>query len=81
VVTVKAPTLAVRKSKITVKVGKTVSIGAKATPAKKISYTSSKKQYATVTSKGMVKGKKPGKSVITVKCNGMIKKVTVVVKR
>lgn len=80
-VTVKAPTLIVSKSKITVKVGKTVSIGAKATPAKTISYASSKKQYAAVTSTGKVKGVKPGTSIITVRCNGITKKVTVVVKK
>ena len=80
-VTVKAPTLTVSKSKITVKVGKTVSLGAKATPAKTISYASSKKQCATVTSTGKVKGVKPGTSIITVRCNGITKKVTVVVKK
>ena len=49
-------------------------------PAGKVTYTSSNKKVATVTSKGVVKGIKKGKATITVKCNGITKKFVVTVK-
>lgn len=67
------------KSSASVKVGKTVKIKATAVLDSKITYKSSNKKVATVTSKGVVKGKKAGKAKITVSANGVNKtfKVTV----
>ncbi len=79
-VTVKNPTLTLTKSSATIAKGKTTTIKAKATPAGKVTYTSSNKKVATVTSKGVVKGIKKGKATITVKCNGVTKKFVVTVK-
>lgn len=78
-VTVKNPTLTVKKS-ITVKKGKKVKLKVTAEPGGTITYTSNKKKIAKVTKKGVVKGIKKGKCKITVKCNGVTKKVTVKVK-
>ena len=59
---------------------KTTIIKSKPAPAGKVTYTSSNKKVATVTSKGVVKGIKKGKATITVKCNGITKKFVVTVK-
>ena len=64
----------------TVKVGKTTKISAKATPSGKVTYKSSNTKIATVSSKGVVKGKKKGTAKITVTCNGVTKTVKVTVK-
>lgn len=74
-------TLTVSKSKLSVKVGKTVKIKATAKPSAKITYTSSNKKVATVNSKGVVTGKKAGTATITVKANGKTVKVKVTVKK
>ena len=79
-VKVKTPSLKLTKSSATVKVGKTTKISAKATPSKKITYKSSNTKIATVSSKGVVKGKKKGTAKITVTCNGVKKVFTVKVK-
>lgn len=79
-VTVKTPSLKLTKSSATVKVGKTTKIAAKATPSGKITYKSSNSKIATVSSKGVVKGKKKGTAKITVTCNGVKKVFTVKVK-
>ena len=79
-VTVKTPSLKLTKSSATVKVGKTTKISAKATPSGKITYKSSNSKIATVSSKGVVKGKKKGTAKITVTCNGVKKVFTVKVK-
>ena len=79
-VTVKTPTLTLKKSSADVKVGKTTKISVKATPSGKITYKSSNTKIATVTSKGVVKGKKKGTAKITVTCNGVKKVFTVKVK-
>lgn len=73
--------LTVKSSKVTVKVGKTVKISASATPAGTITYTSSNKKIATVNSKGVITGKKAGKTTIKVKANGKTLKVAVTVKK
>lgn len=73
--------LTVKSSKVTVKVGKTAKISASATPAGKITYTSSNKKIATVNSKGVITGKKAGKTTIKVKANGKTLKVAVTVKK
>lgn len=75
--------LTTSKTAYTVVVGKTVNLGAKKTPtnsADAITYTSANKKIATVTSKGVVKGIKAGKTTITVKSGTKTKKVTVTVK-
>ncbi len=79
-VTVKKPTLKLKKTKATLKVGKKVKIRATATPAKKITYKSNNKKVATVSKKGMVTAKGIGKAKITVTSNGVKKKFTVTVK-
>ena len=79
-VTVKTPSLKLTKTSATVKVGKTTKIAAKATPSGKITYKSSNSKIATVSSKGVVKGKKKGTAKITVTCNGVKKVFTVKVK-
>lgn len=72
--------LTVGSSKLNVKTGKTAKISAAATPASKITYTSSNKKIATVNAKGVVTGRKAGKTTISVKANGKTIKVTVTVK-
>lgn len=75
--------LTTAKTAYTVVVGKTVSIGAKKKPtnsADPITYTSANTKIATVTSKGVIKGIKAGKTTITVKSGTKTKKVTVTVK-
>lgn len=79
-VTVKTPSLKLTKTSATVKVGKTTKIAAKATPSGNITYKSSNSKIATVSSKGVVKGKKKGTAKITVTCNGVKKVFTVKVK-
>ena len=79
-VTVKNPTLTLSKTSATVKVGKTTKITAKATPSGKVTYKSSNKKVATVSSNGTIKGIKKGTAKITVTCNGVTKTVKVTVK-
>ena len=79
-VTVKNPTLTLSKTSVSVKVGKTTKITAKAAPSGKITYKSSNKKIATVSSNGTIKGIKKGTAKITVTCNGVTKTVKVTVK-
>ena len=79
-VTVKNPTLTLSKTSASIKVGKTTKITAKATPSGKVTYKSSNKKVATVSSNGTVKGIKKGTAKITVTCNGVTKTVKVTVK-
>ena len=60
--------------KATIKVTKTKVTG-------KVTFKSSNKKVATVNSKGVIKGKKAGKAVITVKVGKYTKKLTVKVKK
>ncbi len=78
-VTVKKPTIKVKKS-VSVRKGKKLKLKVKATPSGKITYKSKNKKIATVTKKGSIKGIKKGSCTITVKCNGVTKKVKVKVK-
>ena len=78
--TVKNPTFTLTKSSATIAKGKTTTIKSKAAPASKVTYISSNRKVATVTSKGVVKGIRKGKATITVKCNGITKKFVVTVK-
>ena len=67
------------------KKGKTFQIKVKLpkkTASNKITYTSSKKKIASVSSKGKIKALKKGKAVITVKTfNGKKAKITITVKK
>jgi hypothetical protein len=73
-------TLKLAKKKLSLKVGKKAKIVAVASTDDKITYKSTNKKVATVTAKGVVKGKKKGTAVIKVTCNGVTKKVKVTVK-
>lgn len=79
-VTVKTPTLKLAKTSASIKVGKKTTIKATATPTGTVKYTSSNKKIATVSSKGVVTGKKKGTAKITVTCNGVRKTFKVTVK-
>ena len=68
--------------KVTLKKGKSVKLKpviAPVTSQDKITYKTSNKKVATVSNKGVVKGKKPGKAKITVKSGSKKYTVTVVV--
>ena len=76
--TVKTAKIGGLKSKVTVAKGKTLALKPVLTPitsTDKITYTSSNKKVATVTSKGVIKGVKAGTAAITVKAG--TKKFTV----
>lgn len=79
-ITVRKPTMKLVKSSAKLKKGKKVTIKVKAAPVSKVTFKSSNKKVATVSSKGVVKAKKKGTATITVKCNGITKKFKVTVK-
>lgn len=79
-VKVRNASLKLAKTAATVKRGKTTAIKVSAVPTGKVTYVSSNKKVAAVTSKGVVKGLRKGTAVITVKCNGMTAKFKVTVK-
>lgn len=70
------------KNSYSVKVGKKVKIGAKASNknGSKITYKSSNKKIATVNKSGVIKGVKKGTAKITIRCSGAKKVITVRVK-
>ena len=70
------------KSKVTLKVGKTyrLKVSVDEGSVDKITYKSSNKKIATVSSKGTIKAKKAGKVTITVKSGDKTKKCKVIVK-
>lgn len=72
--------LDVKVKTLNIKVGKTSKIKVFAMPSDNITFESSNKKIATVSTKGIVKGLKKGKVTITVKANGKTAKVKVVVK-
>ncbi len=74
--------VSLNRSKLTLYVGKSSRLTAKIQGAsKKVVWRSSKPSVASVTSKGLVKGKKAGTAVITARANGKTAKCTVTVKR
>lgn len=80
---VKTTKLSVNTKKVTLAKGKSFSIVATKTPLtslEKISYSSSKKSVATVSSKGVIKAKKKGTCKITVKAGKKKQVITVSVK-
>jgi hypothetical protein len=58
------------KTEATVKVGKTTKLKIKGAKGAKVKWSSSKKKIATVSNKGVVTGKKPGKTTIKAKVSG-----------
>ena len=73
--------LKLNKSSVTITVGKTVTLKATVTGKKgTVEWSSSKKSVATVSSKGVVTGKKKGTATITAKVNGVKKTCKVTVK-
>ena len=73
----------VKKSKVTLKKGKTFKVKVKLSPTdstEAVKFTSSKKSIATVSAKGIIKGKKKGNCVITVKSGKKSKKILLTVK-
>lgn len=80
VVSFSGKALDVSKNTLTIKKGKKSTIKATAIPDGKITFSSSNKKIATVTSKGVVKGIKKGNATITVKGNEKTIKVKVKVK-
>ena len=79
-ITVKKPTMKLTKASAKLKKGKKVTIKVKAAPVSKVTFKSSNKKVATVSSKGVVKAKKKGTATITVKCNGITRKFKITVK-
>lgn len=80
---VKTTKIAGLKSKLTLKKGKSVTLKPSITPitsTQKVTYKTSKKKVATITSKGVIKAKKKGTAKITVKSGSKKKVVTVTVK-
>lgn len=69
-----------KKSKYTVKKGKKVKIKATSLSGKKVAYKAANKKIARVSTKGVVKGLRKGKTTITLKCGSAVKKVKVTVK-
>lgn len=77
-VAVTVPGIAVTKSTVSVKKGKTTTLKPQTFGiTDKVSYTSSDKKVATVTSKGVVKGIKVGSAKITIKAGSYKKTVTI----
>ena len=68
-VNAKATKITLNKKKVTIKKGKKVTLKATVTPkgSSKVTWKTSNKKVATVTSKGVVKGVKKGKATITAK--------------
>ncbi len=67
------------KKKCTLRVGKTFKLKVKGIPSKKkkrVTFKTRNKKVATVSKKGVVKGKKAGKTTITAKLRGTKKKAT-----
>ena len=79
-VTVKAPYVKFAKKSAVVYKGKTATVKATLAGVSSVTYKSSNTKIATVSSKGVVKGKKKGTAKITVTCNGVKKVFTVKVK-
>ena len=71
----------INKSKATVYVGKTVKLKIKNKGNKKVKWKSKNRKIATVTKKGLVKGKKKGKTSIIAKVGKKTFKCKITVKR
>ena len=64
-----AKKMSLNKKKVTIRVGKSVRLKLK-NAKKKVKWKSANKKIATVSAKGVVRGKKAGKTKITAKCKG-----------
>ena len=75
--------IGLNKSKVTLKVGKTFRLKATVDEGSvdKITYKSSNKKIATVSSTGKIKAKKAGKVTITVKSGNVTKKCKITIKK
>ncbi|MBQ7066713.1 MAG: Ig-like domain-containing protein [Lachnospiraceae bacterium] len=76
--------ITVNKKKVTLKKGKKFQVVVTKSPITaqdKVTFKSSNKKVATVTSKGVIKAKKAGKATITVKAGKKTAKITVTVKK
>ena len=71
--------VSLNKTKVTLTVGKTVTLKVKGTKAK-VKWSSSKKSVASVSKKGKVKARKPGKAYITAKVGAKKYRCRVIVK-
>ena len=69
------------KSKAVIRVGKKIKLRVKNASGKKVKWTSTKKKIASVTKKGVVKGKKAGKTVIKAKVGKKTLKCRVTVRK
>ena len=69
------------KSKAVIRVGKKIKLRVKNADGKKVKWTSTKKKIASVTKKGVVKGKKAGKTVIKAKVGKKTLKCRVTVRK
>ena len=70
-----------KKSSAVIRKNKTVKIRVKEmAPRGKVTYKSANRKIASVTKKGVVKGRKKGRTYIKVTCNGITKKFRVKVK-
>ena len=69
------------KSKAVIRVGKKIKLRVKNAGGKKVKWTSTKKKIASVTKKGVVKGKKAGKTVIKAKVGKKTLKCRVTVRK
>ena len=77
---VAATKITVKPSSISIKVGKTYKLKPEISPLtciQKIRYASSNKKVASVSSSGVVKGKKKGKCKIKISCGKKVKYVTI----
>lgn len=72
--------IVLNKKKLVLTVGKKADLRLKGAKAKKVKWKSSKKKVVSVTSKGIVKGKKAGKAVVSAKYGGKTYKCKVTVK-
>ncbi len=77
---VNAAQISLNKKKASLTVGKTIQLNVKGAKAK-IKWSSSNKKVATVSTKGKVKGKKPGQAVITAKIGKNILSCKITVKK
>ena len=78
--TVKTTSITGLNKKVTLKKGKKYTLKPVIIPfssQEKVTYTSSNKKIVTVSSKGVIQGKKPGKAIITVKSGKKKVKITV----
>ena len=80
VLTVKNPTLKVSKASVSIYRKKSYTVKATAVPGGKVSWSSSNKAIATVSSSGKITGMKKGTAYVYAKIHGLKKTIKVIVK-